>query len=691
VVGAVIAAGLVGAAIVLPWLTLLPVHGIAAALAHAFTLIAAFHGAGLVIARLAHQRDASPWLVISWGLAALCGLSGVAIAAGLGTLAGQAALVFGFVAVHTGTLAVGFARHTGLVRASLAGPRTWLVPAALLALLGTLAVLGAAGETLPRPFDDEGHVLAQLRRVLDTGALADPIGYPRRAGLGAQIALAAVAAGAGDAFARFVEPLALVLALGLAGARLRARDPGAALWAALLIVTAFGLALAPADPLPCWTAVVLTVALYTMLGEAEPPPALPLAITASALIALRFELAPIALVAVIAAWWPRRADHRRTAILLGGVIAACGPFLVARMIAWRAVPAIAHAAFAPPREAAHVVRLLLAAAIAIPASFVLRLALPERRTRWVTIATAVALGALAAHVTGAGPYALRLAWPIGIAFAIVLVVELAGNRSIGASLVPSAGASLVPSPGASLVPSAGSSLTPSAGASLAPSAGASLVPSPGSSLVPSAGSSLVPLPGASLVPSAGSSLVPSPGASLVPSLGPAALITALVLGVFLQEGREAPGRLRWSRRLAAAATDIEALRRPPGDGAERYAELLASVPPDATVAVWVAEPERLDYARHRIIDLRTPAGARLREFRWAAHASALAPLLAQLPAAFLLIEADDAHVQRVQTDLLYRFVCQTERPICADDLEAIALGRPIAAQRDRLRLVDLRR
>src|SRR6185369_11289566 len=184
--------------------------------------------------------EASPWLVVPWGIAAQCGLSGIAIAAGVGTLAGHTALVFGFAAVHTGTLVVGFARYAGLARDGLAGPRTWLVPAALLAALGTLAVLGAAGEPLARPFDDEGHVLAQLRRVLDTGALADPIGYPRRAGLGGQIALAAVAAGAGDAFARLVEPLALVLALGLVGSRLGARDPSSALWATLLIVTAFG-------------------------------------------------------------------------------------------------------------------------------------------------------------------------------------------------------------------------------------------------------------------------------------------------------------------------------------------------------------------------------------------------------------------------------------------------------------------
>jgi hypothetical protein len=601
---AVIASGCVVAALALPWLYLLPVHGAAAVLAHALTLVAAFHGAGLVIAWLAGQRAAAPLLIVQWGAAALIGLSGLAIAAGAGTLATHAALVFGAAAVHTGVLGVRFTHHAARAGQALAGPRTWLVPAALLGALGVLAVLGAAGDSLARPFDDEGHVIAQLRRVLDTGALADPIGYPRRAQLGGQIALAAVASGAGDGVARIVEALAAVLALGLAVSRIRARDPDAALWATVLIATAFGLALAPIDPLPCWTAVGETVALYAMLGDPEPPPALPFAITAGALLTLRHELVPVAAVALLAAWVRRRGDLRRTAILIGGVLAVAVPFLVARTIAWRSVPAIAQAALVGPPQPLLAVRLLIAAAIAAPAACVLRLALPGSaapgRVATAT-ATAVGLGGIAAHLTSAGPYGLRLAWPVAIAFAITLVIELARTRSAG----------------------------------------------------------------------------------------PAALIPVLVMCVLLHEGREAPGRLRWSRRLAAAATSITYLEHPPGAAAGPYDALLASVPPGATVAVWVAEPERLDYARHRIVDLRTPAGARLRGSPWGPRSGKLAALLAALPAAYALIEDDDAHVQRTQSDVLYRFACPARPPACADELAAIALGHRVVARGDRLALVEL--
>ena len=599
---AVIAPALVVLAIALPWMTLLPLHGGAAVLAHAITLVAACHGAGLLVARAAGQRFASPLLVIPWGIAAMIGLSGVAIVAHAGTLATHAVMVFGFAAVHTGSLGLAFGAHAARVRDRLAGPRLWLYPAALLAALGALAVLGAAGDPTAQPFDDEGHVLAQLRRLLDTGLLGDPIGYPRRAQLGAQVALAAVASGAGDGFARIVEPLAQVLALGLAVSRIRARDASSALWAMLLITAAYGLALAPVDLLPCWTAVALIVALYAMLSEAEPA-ALPLALTAGALLALRYELAPIALAALGVAWWRRRDDHRATSILIGGAFAVAFPFLVARLVAWRSVPALVHEALAPPAQAAFVLRVLLAAVIAAPAALILRLVLPQSRgLRLAGAATAIALAAILARVTGAGAYSLRLLWPIAIAFAITLVVELVRARWAGT----------------------------------------------------------------------------------------AALITALVLCLLIYEGREAPGRLRWARRAANAASNIEALQRPPAEPADAYRELLAGVPDHSTVVVWVHEPERLDYARLRILDLRTPAGARLRSFRWDRRAAKLAPMLDAIDATFLLLERDDAHVRRTRSDLLYRFLCQTGAPICADELEAIALDHPILAQRANLVLVALK-
>lgn len=601
---AVIGSALVGAAIALPWLILLPLGGVAGVIASAVTLVAAFHGAGLVVARFSGSRTASPWLVIQWGAATLIGLSGIALALGAGTLAGHAVLVFGGAAAHTVVLGLRFTHYAARIDAGLAGPRTWLVPAALLAALGTLAVLGAAGDPLPQPFDDEGHVLAQVQRVLDTGALGDPIGYPRGAQLGGQIALAAVAAGAGDGFAWVVEALALVLALGLALSRIRGRDASSALWAVVLVVTAFALALAPTDPQPCWTAVGLIVALYTMMSDVEAAPPLPLAITAGALIALRYELAPIAAVALLAEWWRRRADHQRTAILIAGVFAVGFPFLVARMLAWRSVPQIAHATIAAPPQAALVLRLLLAAVIAVPAAYVLRLVLPDNRAvRAATTATAVALAALAAHASGAGPYAMRLAWPIAIGFAILVVIELARSRWAG----------------------------------------------------------------------------------------PTGLIASLLMCLVIHEGREAPGWRRWSRRIGADAIAISYVQRPPVTAAAPYRELLANAAPGATVAVWIAAPEHLDYTRHRIFDLRTPAVARLREFRWTARASRIEPLLAQLSAGYLLFEADDAHVLRTQTDLLYRLACQTARPICADDLEAVTQRNPIVARRDNVWLVDLRR
>ena len=599
-----IAAGLVVAAMTLPWLTLLPIHGAAAVAAHVVSLVAAFHGAGLVIGRLAGSRAASPWLILQWGIAALIGLSGLAIVVGAGTLTVHTIAVFGFAAVHTGSLGVQFEHYARRIGDGLAGSRAWLLPAVLLAVLGAVLVLGADADGLARPFDDEGHVLAQLRRVLDTGTLADPIGYPRTGQLGGQIALAAIASGAGDGVATVLESLAAVLALGLAIAQIRPRDRSAALWAGLLVVAACALALAPADPLPCWTAVGLSVALYVMLAETEPPPALPIALTAGALIALRYELAPIAATAVIIAWWRRRDDHHRTAILIGGVFAVAFPFLVTRMLAWRSVPLIARAALEAPPQAALALRLLVAAAIAVPASYVLRLVLPDSRAvRSAAIATAVALGAIAAHVTSAGPYSLRLAWPIAIGFAILLVIELARSRTFGA----------------------------------------------------------------------------------------AAWITALVLCAVVHEGGAAPGWLRWSHRLAAATTAIDYLERGPGERSSPYTALLASVPLGATVAVWVTDPEQLDYARHRILDLRTPTGARLRQFHWAAHPSRLEALLAALSASYLLLEADDAPLRRAQADWRYRALCRPQLPICADDLEIIALRHPVVARRDNLQLVDLRR
>jgi hypothetical protein len=601
--GGTLIQALVVAAIALPWLTLLPLHGAAAVAAHAIALVAAFHGAGLAIAALAGRRDTPPLVAVQWGIAALIAASGIAIACGVGTLAAHAVLVYGGVAIHTAALGIRFSRQVERVDAALAAPRAWLVPAALLAGLGALSVLGAAGDSFAQPFDDDGHQIAQLRRVLDTGALGDPIGYPRDAGLGGQVALAAVAAGAGDGFAHAIDALAAVLALGLALSWLRPRDAGGALWATVLVAAGYALGFAPFDPLPLWTAAGLIVCLYHLLSEADPP-ALPLAITAGALATVRHELAPIAAVCVIAAWWRSPRDHRRTVVLLAGVLAAVFPLVVARMVAWRSVPAAAHAVIAVASRGSPALRAVLAAAIAVPGALVLRLAIRDNRAlRLAAAATAVALAAIIVHLTGAGRYSLRLALPIAIGYAIALAIELARSRSSS----------------------------------------------------------------------------------------PAALIASLALCVVIHEGTAASGHVRWSRRMAAAATGIEVVERPPGDARDPYAAVLASAPAGATLAVWVAEPERLVYTRHRIFDLRTPAGARLRDHQWPVHVSRAAALLSALSADYLLIEADDARVRRTQADLFYRWLCKTPRPLCDDDLEAIAHAHRVVAERGGIQLIDLRR
>lgn len=602
----VIAGALVVCAIGVPWLIVLPLHGAAMIAVHAVTLTAAFHGAGLVVARLADQRAAPTLLVLQWGIAALIGASGLAIACGAGTLAVHSAVVFGCVAIHTAALGIQFGTAVGRITDALTGSRAWLVPAALLAGLGAIAVLGAAGQGITQPFNDEANLLAQLRRVLDTGALGDPIGYPRSTSLGGQIALAAIASGPGESFGFTVDALAMVLALGLATARISPRDPDSAIWALLAVLGGCSLAVAPFDALPLWAPIGLVLVLFQMLGDAagDGPPPLPFALTSGALASLRHEFAVLAAAALVAAWWPRRRDLRRTAILLGGAAWVVAPFAIARAVAWRSLP---HAMAHPPPTVAHgglgalALAAAVTAAIAVPGALVLRIALPESRgVRSAAAVTAIALAGAVARLGGAGGYSLRLALPISIGFALYVVTELARRRAAGS----------------------------------------------------------------------------------------AALIAALALCALIHEDVTAAGRRRWARRLTGSASDIAALGASSGATPDPYAALLARVPSGAALAIWVGSPERIDY-RGRILDVHTPAIARLRRHSWAPHRSELEALIGGV-ADYLLVERDDERVRRAQTEFVYRLVCEPWRPICADDLEAIAQHHPVIARAENAVLIDLR-
>jgi hypothetical protein len=161
--------------------------------------------------------------------------------------------------------------------------------------------------------------------------------------------------------------------------------------------------------------------------------------------------------------------------------------------------------------------------------------------------------------------------------------------------------------------------------------------------------------------------------------------TCAVLLVF--EGSTVRSRLAWTQRYAEMLAGVEYLRHEPAERMYRdYNELLARVPAGATVAVWVTHPERLDHARHRIVDLRTPRVSRYRELVRAPHRPKLHSLLRG--ARYLLVESDDRWVQRSQGDLVHRLLCRELGPGCADDLELLLL-RPAVAERGNLRVIAL--
>lgn len=581
-----------------PWLTLLPIDGPFGVLAQALVVIAACHGAGIVVAQLARQ-SLHPVLAVQVGLATLIGLGGLATAIGQFTLATQVIVLYGFAAVHTAVIALRFATYRAAFAELRPSRRSWLVPALILGAIAALHIVGAAGDLGARPFDDDGHVLAQLQRLRDTGGLGDAIGYPRGSQLGGQLVFDALATSGGDVHAfRIAEAIAFVLALGLAFSRTRPHDTTTGLWVVLVVLGAAAFAFVPDDPATAWTAIGLVIALHAMI--ADDLPTLPIGIIAGALVTLRFELAPIAGAAVVAAWWPQRDKHRRTLWLVAGMLVVVLPFAIARIAAWSDIPASVHALLLPSRGAL-VGKLVIAAGIAVAGITLVLAFVGDRGLRWVFVAGVLATAGIVAKVTGDPPYAIRFLWPVGIACVLIVAIEVVRGKKLAV----------------------------------------------------------------------------------------ASLIVSLAIAVLVTEAQIATGRTRWTRRAIDLVSNIEYTRHAseaPIVGG--YGKLLREVPPGATVAIWLARPERLDYARHRIIDLRTPRVARLRVHRWGVHRSRLAELVTAAGAQYLLLETDDRHLARL-ADADYRTACATRIAVCDDDLEALATRGRVIATAPGLRLVAL--
>jgi hypothetical protein len=415
----------------LPWLTLAPGGGVFAVMTQVLTLVAAFHGAGQLVVRLTRRPPSSPLLAIQIGIATLIAVSGVAILLGFDHYAFQVGLITSCAGLHCVLLVIDVRHYRTALENALAGDRLWCVPACLLLAIAFVQILGAAGDVGAWPFDDDGHVLAQVQRLRDTGWLGDVVGYARRSQLGGQVALTALATVPGDVhLARIMEALASVLAIGLALAQLGVRDRAGALLGTLLVIGASALPYVAPDLATCWIAVGLILALHAMLASTPAEHLVPIALTSGALIALRTELAPIAVVALFAGRERRRRDHMALATLLGGALVVIAPYLLERVLADRSGSEL----LVDHRLAWSRTLLVLAGACVVTAPLVL-LTRRNARLRWFGLATALTLVGIASELTGNRPYALRFLWPLAFAGAVLLAIELVRTRRSTTAMV----------------------------------------------------------------------------------------------------------------------------------------------------------------------------------------------------------------------------------------------------------------
>jgi len=582
------------AAVIAPWLALTPLARTNASTValYAITLVAAFHGLGIVVAWASRRYAAPAFLAIQWGVAAAIAIGGIAMSLHVYTERVQWFVVFFGAAMHSGAMLWRFSDTRDVVAHQLRWDRSrlWFVIIAALVALGLIHVVGSAGDVNGRAFDDDGNVFAQVKRLVDTGALTDRIGFPRTSQLGGAVTLDSLATIAGDVrFLRMMDALELVLFLALVCSRIRTRDATSAIWAAIVVLLISALSLLQSEPLPLWTTTALGMALFATVETTtdDQRTAIPAALVAGALVAVRMELAPLAVVGFFAAWWAAGGFGRTLAGLAGIALIAVVPYLVARSLAVGDVEAASHGSL--------IVRIAIFVPVTLVASAILLLPFDDRTRaqRAVAWGAGAAIAGIASQLVGERGVSVQYLWPIAIIYGSKLVIELSrGDRAV----VPAA-----------------------------------------------------------------------------------AMITALVAIVMIDDGRETPGRPRWSHRYEELVYGVHYLHtrdvEPIGN---TYASALASVPRGARVAVWVSAPERLDYAQFELVDLRTPRIAPLRKHDFAPHESRLDKLVAASGAQYLLVEGDDRVAERAQKSLTYRILCTPSFAVatCADDLDRIAHVTP---------------
>lgn len=421
----------VALAIGVPWLAFVqPTHVIWRALLVTLLLVASFHGWGLGLAAVIRRR-ADPVIAVAWGIALVAAVLGGAMAASLRVQ--LPLLVIGLV-LHGTLLAVRFREATSAVETALRSDacRWWIAPAILVAAIGAVHVLGAAGAVTLRPFDDDGHVLAQVRRLLDTGTLADAVGYARASQLGASVAFGGLAAALGDlVFVRVVDALGFVLVLVLVCRAIRVRDAATSLGAGIVIVTLAVIALRWPDPSPLWLPIALALALAQTVevDVADAAMLMPAGLLAGALTALRLEWMPFAVILAAAAWRPRAHPHSRlvrAGVLLAAMLFVTMPYLFARVTAWSRLTEAVTAMVVPARRRFALAALIVAVVVAVAR---LLLGRASWLVRWSTFAMIASLVCVLCEVTSTPPYYSTYVWPLVAATMLILFVDAASREA----------------------------------------------------------------------------------------------------------------------------------------------------------------------------------------------------------------------------------------------------------------------
>jgi hypothetical protein len=300
------------------------------ALLTALAIAAALHGLGRVVARLAGDPDAPAPLVVGWGTAGYLTIAGALGAAGVFSLGAQTAVV-------AAAIAAGAAWAAGPVALSARPPLSWVSAAAwaLAALLTFIAVLGAAGFTAVPFADEEASYLGLLRRLADTGAMDDGVGFPRAAGLGGHLALAALASPVGELWACHLVDRGVMfgLALALAVSAIHRGSPRSVMAFLVPLALAALPELGP-DMAPRWSIIALALVAASTLSRGvrlRSTRLLVVAVAVAAALATVRHVGVIALVIALAVarTAARGGDARIDGWLAAVTIAVVAPYVLA--------------------------------------------------------------------------------------------------------------------------------------------------------------------------------------------------------------------------------------------------------------------------------------------------------------------------------------------------------------------------